>query len=80
MKLTKKNRSKVYDFMYSVGTFSMQELKTESFRRAGSYEFDNSIGRFVRRFAEKGFAKRNKNGDYRVNARGFKFIEKNLYV
>ena len=52
----------------------MDEFRRDNFTAA----FDNTIMRYVRRLAEKGYLKRTARGSYKLTARGRKFVEKNV--
>ena len=75
MNLTTKSRNRVYDYIYTNTSFSSMDLK-KKFRTVSYNEFDNSVGRFVRRMVENGYLTRKNSGQFRLTARGRRFIER----
>jgi len=74
----KNTKKEILTTIYNVGRVSTYILLDEFKRKTYTAKFDNTVMRYVRRLAEKGYLKRTARGSYKLTARGRKFIEKTI--
>lgn len=71
-------KKEIHNAIYNVGRVDTYMLLDEFKRKEYTDRFDNTVMRYVRRLAEKGYLKRTARGSYKVTARGRKFFVKNV--
>ena len=75
------HRNTKKDILSTIQTFGRVDtyMLLDEFRRQKyTAAFDNTVLRYVRRLAEKGYLKRTARGSYKLTARGRKMIQKTI--